>query len=352
MPYLGDAPSNPVPLTLSGGAAVGEASGPTDHDRHVCWFSVPAQAAGNSIRVDALVGGFALDGAYLRIVLIWDGGNTAHYINVDSAGARQSPALREIPAGVDILVGVFPTNHSPMALGRYDNFGTDLGLTPLTAAEWDAQFPSDMTKRLPAGTELSVEVVATTYPAGTDAVPLVMDFTTSQAAQTFNLSAWQRPTFAIEVQLPAGYGVEVSTTGDPYPPPIALVGGALVLEVGVTAVYKPNTGLPDQTLNHIASVTLASGVLSVRAVRIADLSGGATDTDGTSAEPVNVLLFRTQDALAAVEAPSGVYAVPDVVEGDYILVAFSRSDGRDVRATNVLVPPGTRAAGGGYDFGP
>lgn len=350
MPYLGDAPSNPVPLTLTGGAAVGEAAGPTENDRHVCWFSVPAQAAGNSLRVNALVGGEALDGLHLRVVLIWDGGNTAHYINWDSVGARQSPALREIPAGEDILIGVFPVNHSPMALGRFDTYGADLGLTPLTASEWDAQFPPDLTKRLPADTELSVEVVATTYPAGTDTTPLVMDFTTSQAAQTFDLDAWQRPTFAIEVLLPAGFGVELTTTGDPYPPPIVLVGGELVSEFGTTAIYKPDTELADQTLNPSVYGPRPSGTLSVRAVRIADISGTGIDTDGASPEPCNVLLFRTADAIQAVEAPSGNFTMPDVPAGDYIAVFFSRADGRDVRATNVLVPPGTRVAGGGYPF--
>lgn len=351
MPYLGDAPSNPVPLTLSGGAAVGEASGPADHDRHVCWFSIPAQAAGNSIRIDTLVGGVA-GGQYFWIVLVWDGGNTAHYINFDAGGARQTPALREIPAGVDILVGVFPPNHSPAVGARFSAFGVDQAQTPLTTAGWDAMFQADLTKRLPADTEISVEVVATTSPAGTPANPLTMSFLVSQAAQTFDLSAWQRPTFAIEVLIPAGFGLEVTTTGDPYPPSVELAGALLSLELGLATILKPDAGLPEQLLTPQSVGLMPSGVLSVRAVRIANLSGGATDTDGTSAEPVNVLLFRTQDALAAVEAPSGAYTISDVVQGDYIVVAFSRADGRDVQATNVLVPPSERAAGGGYDFGP
>lgn len=348
MPYLGDSPSNPVPLTLSGGAAVGEATSPTEHDRHVCWFSVPAQAAGNSIRLDTLVGA-SPGGSGFWIVMVWDGGNTAHYVAFDELGVRQSPAYRPLPAGVDVLIGVFPPGHSSMVGARFNDRGIDQGLSALTDVQWDTEFPSDLTKRLPAGVELSVVVEATADPSGTPTNPLVMDFTVSQDAQTLDLDAWEHPTFAIEPVLPAGYGLEVSSSEN-IAPGVELTGALNTFSVGTKVIIKPDPLVSSPTLSPAAAGALPAGTLSVRAVQIADLSGLAIDTDGASAEPCNVLLFRTLDAFRASQAPSGTFTMLEVPEGDYIAVFFSQADGRDVRATNVLVPPGTRPAGGGYPF--
>lgn len=352
MPYLGDAPSNPVPLTLISGVAVGDASGPTDHDRHVCWFSLPAQAAGNSVRLSTSVSG--VPGLSLApLVLVWDGGNTAHYIGVDQLGARQQPAYRPIPAGVDLLIGVFPERHPTYAGARFSDRDVDQAQTPLTPAGWDDVFSAstDLTKRLPASLQLIVEVEASANPVGTPANPMVMNFTASQDAQTFDLDSWEHPMFAIEPVLPAGYGLEV-VSSDGFYQPLVLTGELNNFAIGATTYIKPDPLVADPVLSPVPFGALPSGELSIRAVRIADLSGGATDADGLSAEPCNVLLFRTADALRAVESPSGLFEFSDIPAGDYIAVFFSRADGRDVRATNVLVPPGTRAAGGGYPFVP
>lgn len=356
MPYLGDSPSNPVPLTLSGGLATGEASGAAETERHICWFSVPAQAAGYSVRMQTLLDSVA--DAEFGLVMVWDGGNTAHYVNKDTGGDRQYSPYRALPTGVAALIAVLPKGYVlPSGTVRVRLSGGSSGLSALTAAEWDAEFPPDLTKRLHAGVELSVEVEATAILAGTLQSPVTMNFSVSQDPQTFNAGVWERPTIGINIPpLPAGYNGLTLTHGSEGPPPFTVPLAETVIDTAFSRTFKlpPITDPEFISWSLYASLesALPVGEVTVTPVRVSDISGTARDVDGESAEPCNVLLFNTQDALAAVEAPTGSYTIPDVVEGDYIAVSFSRVDGRDVRARNVLVPPGTRVAGGGYVFPP
>jgi hypothetical protein len=350
MPYTGDSPTNPVALTLTSGAATGQASGASDHDRHVCWFSVPAQAAGKSVLIQTLISSAASQD--LDVCIIWDGGNTAHYINDHRNGVRQMSAYRPLPAGVSALIGVFPRGAARMPQASVS--GVDGAGATHTAAAWAALYVPDLTKRLPPNVDLSVVVENTAAPSGSSANPQVLDFTVSLTPVDIDFSAWTAPDMALQVHLPSGYvGIALFDGVSTAEPSLACgVASATLLQNRDTIVFK----IPTSEISPVVTITpgeaLPSGTLTVRPLRISNISGDVTDINGTSPEPVNILLYRTNDAVAAVQAPSGSYTIPNVTEGDYVLVAYSQDDGRDVRATNVLIPQGTRAAGGGYPFVP
>lgn len=354
MPYLGDAPSNPITLTPVADVATGEISGVGDHDRPICWFSLPAQTPGSAIRLSSKVGGVFEQDRY-EICMVWDGGNAAHLVN-STGVSRQASSIRMLPDSTAVLIAVFPR---AVAWG-HPFIGPVVSLTgqnlpaasPKTVAEWATYFDTYVvtpTRRLLAGGELVVEVLPD-YETSLE----TLDFSSSGEVQTLDFTTWDRPTRPVNLIVPAQYdGVLVEDLSGVGAFQITPEVGDFIPVDHVKVVYltqPPSEGGSVLGLDQYS--LMPSGIVAVRPVVVANVSGSATDTDGSSPEPVNVLLFRTQDALAAVEAPSGTYTLPNVVEGDYILVAFSRADGRDVRATNVLVPPGTRAAGGGYDFGP
>lgn len=343
MPYLGDSPTNPVPLTLSGGEATGEAAAAAEHDRHVCWFSVPTQAAGNSVLLEVSAGG--TPSSDLDVVLIWEGSNTAYYVGRDRAGNRQLQAYRPLPAGTPALVGVLPKGAlEPAAASRNGQAVVGSGRT---LAQWATDIPTDLTKRLPAQTSLSVTVGATVAPPGSAANPAVADFTSSQAP--IAVSPGTSPDIVINVTLPAGYGLKVTDGGSDQQFPAIVDPLAATYIDGAALVFAPTGTTLALTMD--LSSQRPVGDLSLAPMIISELSGDAVDAD-QSPEPVNVLLFRTADAYRATQGTLSGYAIVDVPAGDYIAVAFSQNDGRDVRASNVLVPPGERAVGGGYPFVP
>lgn len=344
MPYLGDAPTNPIPLTLSGGAASGAASGGSDHDRHVAWFSIPAQAAGKSVLLQTLVG-VGVD-ANFDVCILWEGGVTAHYGGYHSSGARQDSIYRPIPAGVAVLVGVFPKGVERPTQSTSD--GTEASGSARTVAQWESAIPVDLTRRLPVSVNLSVVVENTVAPSGSAANPQVISFLSSQAPVTVDFTNWAAPDLGFDVTLPAGYALKATDAHSGAWPGLNDPAAAAIVADGFSIILRPSAGT--LSVERYAGASLPTGNLVLTPIHIGDLSGSAVDTDGVSVEPCNVLLFRINDAFRAVQAPSGVHSITDVPEGDYIAVAFSQLDARDVRATNVMVPPGTRVAGGSYPF--
>jgi hypothetical protein len=342
MPYLGDSITNPVPLTLVAGAATGEASSAADHDRHVCWFSVPAQPAGNSLLIEPLQGGLPHN---YDLCMVWEGADVAYFRNTNSLGEAVGGGVYwELPAGVDVRIGVLPRG----SLGRpgvpdETLLGRPSGGMAKTLVQWEALFAPDLTRRLGANTSVSVTAGATvTVPGSVDDM-LVMDFTTLQEAQTLDLSGWVRPEFAIVATVPAGYALRVfddhgipEVGCDEATASFDRRGSRYFIvppDVEVYIYLMPESKLP-------------AGTLTVQAVAVSDVSGTTTDTDGLTPEPCNVLLFDLRDAVLSDQSPSGAFSIPNVPAGNYILVAFSQEDARDIVSTNLLVPQGERVVGG------
>jgi hypothetical protein len=345
MPYTGDKPSNPVALTLTVGEATGTASDGSTTDRHICWFSIPAQSAGYSVELSTFEGaGSTLE---VDICMIWAGGNTAFFANSYSDGFRQGSVYLPLPAGISVLVGVLPKNiQKPLD----SSFTGESAAGPTkTALEWDDEFPADLTRRLPADITLQVSVGVTVVEPGSAADPIPLDFTLSQAAQTVDMAGWKLQGINLTARVPAGYAVKFSDESGQSFSLLSCDGpickGTTENEVAFKLTAATWTDVTSTPTRPLPAVTLTAV-----AVAVSDISGTAIDTDGVSIEPANLLMFRTQAALFAVEVPSGAYTVPNVIAGDYILAAFSRADGRDVQATNVLVPQAERAIGGGYAF--
>ena len=360
MPYLGDAPSNPVPITLVVNAAVVEATGPIEHDRHVCWFSLPAQAAGSNLLLTPQTE------PNFNLVVLWDGGSTAYYLNDSPYQTKRAALKLPLPTMTPVLIGLFPRQSANFLLsanapaGRLSFTGEASGLPGLTVAGWESLFAGDdLTKRLPTQSGISIVVDTAPQPPGTAANPMAIDFTTSATPVEVDLSSYFWQSFHADVTVPPGYGIEVThLTNYTYTPPEVDSDEPLSL-----VYYLPERGpLPAATLFVVppgapARIKVSPGSrafpdfgLAFRRIAISDVAGTPTDVDGTSAEPCNALLFRTQDAIRAVQAPSGSFSIPNVPQGDYILAVFSRADGRDIRATNILIPQGERVAGGGYTF--
>ena len=343
MPYLGDSPTNPVPLTLVGGAAVGEASAPAENDRHICWFSIPAQAAGNSVLLETSIGGIAA--TEVDLVMLWEGSNTAYFVNTDRDGTRQMAAYRPLPAGVPALIGVVPKGALWPVQASLN--GEAVVGPAQTLAQWGVAFPLDLTKRLKADTSLAVTVGATAPPLGSTANPFVVDFTSSSAPVVLTPPA--SPDIRINVTLAPNTALKLTDSGASGAPTLAdpTAGG---WEDGNAVYLKPAAGVT-LAISMQADTARPVGDLTLEPIPVSVISGVGVDSDG-SPEQTNVLLFRIQDAWRAVQGGAGGYALPNIPNGDYIAVAFSRTDARDVRATNVLVPPGERSVGGGYSFVP
>jgi hypothetical protein len=345
MPYTGDKPSNPVALTLTAGEATGTASDGSTTDRHICWFSIPAQSAGYSVELSTFEGaGSTLE---VDICMVWAGGNTAYFANSYSNGFRQGSVYLPLPAGISVLVGVLPKGIQHPLDSSFT--GESAAGAAKTALEWDAEFPADLTRRLPADITLQVSVGVTVVEPGSAADPVPLDFTLSQAAQTVDMTGWKLQGINLTARVPAGYAVKFS---DESGQSFSLLSCTEPVCKGTTAnevAYK----LAAATWTDVASAPsrpLPTVTLTAVAVVVSDISGTAIDTDGASLEPANLLMFKTQDAMYAARAPAGTYTVTNVIAGDYILAAFSQLDGRDVDATNVLVPQSERAIGGGYPF--
>jgi hypothetical protein len=358
MPYLGDAPSNPVPITLSSGSALVEAAGVADPDRHACWFSLPAQAAGQSVQLTPYADGVPT--ANYEVVMIWNGGNTAYYLNTDPFGYYSSvraSMILPLPDATPVLIGILPKNSATAPpFARVSVTGEPGVGAALNVAGWEALLLPDLTKRLKPDTELNVVVAATATPAGTPANPAVVDLTSVATPVAVDLSAYHYPQFHALVTVPAGYGVECVQTGFESQPPeltcdaaTAVIDGKFnsLVNASRTFVIAPAT----PTLITVTPTTgFPTGGLTFKRVRISSVAGTPTDVDGASAEPCNALLFRLQDAVRAAQAPSGSFSIPNVPQGDYVLAVFSQADGRDIQATNLLIPQGERVAGGGYPF--
>jgi hypothetical protein len=349
MPYIGDSITNPVALTLTGGAATGTVSGPADTERHVCWFSLPAQAAGNSILIEPLLGG--LFHGDVELCMLWDGGNVAYLSNVNGSGDPAGPGVYwAVPAGAAIRIGVLPRGSS----GRPSSDTSVSQANPIalakTLAEWETAFGSDLTKRLHPGVSIQVTVAATASVPGAAGNPAEMDFTVSPAAQTFALDTWVRPTFEIEATVPAGSALRISQDGGGAPALVGAGSSSVFQHRGELYITAPGGSVV--TISPTPEHPMPTLAITIEAVAVSAVIGTATDTNGITPEPCNALMFHVLDALRAVEAPSGTFNFPTVPAGDYILVTFSREDARDIVGTNLSIPQAERAVGGGYVFIP
>lgn len=345
MPYLGDSPTNPIPITLTGSGQNVVATAVGEHDKHICWFSVPSQIAGKQMTLSSVFESNWWAG--VDILYLWDGSTTAYYINdyINGSGvrAREDFADRNVEPGATVLIALVPRGVDRPAAHTTNGEPVTSG-SAKTTADWAAVFAPDLTRRLPASLSLYLNVADVSLYVGSPDQPAVADFITGPNA--VSLYKGNKPDFVANITLPAGYGLFVSTPASGERVNLSWP-GAVVEELPNGIFLRPaNVGVTQQTLR-LASPTDSTLPFSYPIVLemrpYSGVSGVVADDLGTVAGAA-VLVFRLGDFIAsATTAPNGSYTLPTQLPGgDYIAVALSGTDGRDAVATNFKVLPATR----------
>ena len=349
MPYPGDFPSNPVDVVLTADAATVTATLAGDHDTPAMWFRMPVVANGSGFSVASKIA--AALSKDCDIVMLWDGADTAQFANYDAVTELLPNPKFDIPDGVQAIFGILPKD-TYLGGSYVSQDGSSSGGPAKNLSQWDAEFAVDLRRRLAADMTVDFARAASfgaATPGSSQANPLVVDLRTNSPTN-IDLSNWGFQNLFLSVIVGANQCAKLAQGSNPG---VGFDQGSAVSKLRVLDTGDTYFGLLPDTPTLITLEPyeyIPYGTLTLTAAPAANVAGTVFEQDGTTPAPANVALYRVVDPVSVVEAPAGTYTHPGIPEGEYVLNAWSRVDGRDISARHIKIPQGEREVGGPFIF--